>query len=178
MVDPARTLVAAHKLEVMMSVGIVVLLSLACAGLVGGFISPREMASSIALHGGFDATTLALWQSYALIGIIAVHMALWIALLWAARKLFGQLRRGKPDAAVGHARAVAYLLWAMLFWGLVSQPVVSVVSSWGYPEGTRILSISLGTPQISVAFAAMIASFMAQAFALGAELWQDHQEVI
>jgi hypothetical protein len=178
MVDPARTLVAARKLEVMMSVGIVVLIGLACAGLVGGFVSPLEMASAIAEHGGFNAATLTLWQSYAMIGILAAHLALWIALLWAARKLFGELRRGKPDAAAGHARAVVYLLWAMLLWGLVSQPVASVVGSWGYPEGTRILSISFGTPQISVAFAAMIASFMAQAFALGAELWQDHQEVI
>ena len=73
---------------------------------------------------------------------------------------------------------VAYLLWGMLLWGIVSQGLASVVATWGYPEGERSLSIAFGTPQISIAFSALVASFMAHAFALGAELWRDHQEVI
>jgi hypothetical protein len=178
MIDASPTLAAARKLEVVMTAGIVVLTGFACIGAVASVVSPTELAESIAHRAGYVTAPLALWQSLALIAILAAHLALWLALLFVARRLFGQLRQGNPAAAVHSARWVAYLLWGMLFWGLASQALASVATTWGYPEGSRVLSIAFGTPQISVAFSALIASFMAQAFALGAELWQDHREVI
>ena len=161
-----------------MTVGIVILIGFAAICAVASVVSPTELAESIAYKAGYETAPLLLWQSVALIAIMAAHMMLWLALLFVARRLFGQLRRGNPAAAARSARWVAYLLWVMLVWGLASQSLASVTATWGYPEGSRVLSIAFGTPQISVAFSALIASFMAQAFALGAELWQDHQEVI
>ena len=161
-----------------MTVGIVVLLAFACVGAVASVVSPLELAESIAHKGGYVLVPLVLWQAWALIAVLAAHLILWLALLIVARRLFKQLRHGNPTAAARSARTVAYLLWAMLLWGVLSQGIASVAVTWGYPEGARVLSIAFGTQQVSVAFSALIASFMAQAFALGAELWQDHQEVI
>ncbi|MEC3862952.1 hypothetical protein VK792_16785 [Mesobacterium sp. TK19101] len=178
MIDATRTLAAARKIEVIMTAGIVILIGFACIGAVASVVSPTELAESIAHRAGYVTAPLVLWQSLALIAILGAHLALWLALLFVARRLFRQLRQGNPAAAVQSARWVAYLLWIMLAWGLASQALASVAATWGYPEGSRVLSIAFGTPQISVAFSALIASFMAQAFALGAELWQDHREVI
>lgn len=178
MIDAGRTLAAARRLEIVMTGAIVVLVGFAGIALVASAVSPIELAESIADRGGYSAAPLALWQSWALIAIMAAHLALWLALLVVARRLFRQLRNGDPGAAVRSAQTVSYLLWAMLVWGIAAQAIASVAATWGYPEGSRVLSIAFGTPQVSVAFSALIASFMAQAFALGAELWQDHQAVI
>lgn len=178
MIDARGALVAASKIEVAMTVGIVILVGFACVGGVASVVFPTELAESFASRAGFVTAPLALWQSWALIAILWAHLLLWLTLLFVARRLFGQLRQGNPAAAVHSARWVAYLLWGMLFWSLASQALVSVAATWGYPEGSRILSIGFGTPQISVAFSALIASFMAQGFTLGAELWQDHREVV
>ncbi|WP_407474640.1 hypothetical protein [Sulfitobacter sp. PM12] len=178
MIDPRRTLSAARKIEVVSTAGIVVLIGFACVGVVASAVAPVELAESIAQRSGYVLAPLAFWQSWTLIGVVGAHLTLWFALLVVARRLFRQLRLGNPNDAVRSARTVAYLLWVMLAWGLASQIIASVSATWGYPEGARVLSIAFGTPQISVAFSALIASFMAQAFALGVELWQDHQEVI
>jgi len=178
MIDPKRTLAAAYRLEILMTLGLVVLLGLAGILMVASAVSPMELAKSIAQWGDYETALLSLVQSWALIGVVAVHLVLWFALLVVARGLFRQLRMGGVASAARSARIVAYLLWAILIWGLASQAIASVAATLGYPEGERVLSIAFGTPQIYVVFSALIASFMAQAFALGAELWQDHQEVI
>ena len=178
MIDAGQTLAAARRLEVVMTAGIVILLGCFAIGTVASLVSPVELAESIAYRAGYVTEPLSPGQSWVLIGILAAHLALWLALLLVARRLFRQLRHGDPAAAARSARHAAWLLWGMLVWGLASQALASVAATWGYPEGSRVLSIAFGTPQVSVAFSALIASFMAQAFALGAELWQDHQEVI
>lgn len=178
MINPAKTLVAARRLEVVMTAGIGVLIAVALFGLAVGFDAPLEIGQTLARQAGYGAVPLVLWQAWALMAVVAVHLGVWIALLVIARGLFKELAQGNPQTAVRSARMVAYLLWVMLFWGVISQPIASVAATWGYPDGERALSIAFGTPQISVAFAALIASFMAHAFALGAELWQDHQEVV
>ena len=178
MIDAGQTLAAARRLEVVMAAGIVLIAAVALAGLAAAMVSPVGIAEGIARQGGYGAAPLSPWQAWALIGVVAVHLAVWIALLEVARGLFRHLAHGDPDSAAGSARTLARILWAMLLWGLVSQAIASVAATWGYPPGERAVSIAFGTPQISVAFAALIASFMAHAFALGAELWRDHREVI
>jgi hypothetical protein len=178
MVDAARTLTAARRLELVMTVGIVLLALVGLAGVVASAVSPVDLARAVIRQGGYGDGPLVLWQAWTLIGVLAIHLGVWIALLVVARGLFRHIARENPEAAVQSARLVALLLWGMLAWGVVSQMIASVAATWGYPEGERMLSIAFGTPQISVAFAALIASFLAHAFALGAELWQDHREVI
>ncbi|MEQ9258344.1 MAG: hypothetical protein RIG84_04530 [Roseovarius sp.] len=178
MIDPAKTLLAARRLELVMTVGLVLLSALALVGAGLSLTAPDRIGESLALQGGYGGAPLAPWQNWALIGVMAVHLALWVALFALARQLFGRLAQGLPAEAASSARHVAALLWVMLFWGIASQALASVAATWGYPEGERAVSIALGTPQVSVAFSALVASFMARAFALGADLWQDHQEVI
>ncbi|SIS67196.1 hypothetical protein SAMN05421759_102238 [Roseivivax lentus] len=178
MIDARDTLSAARRLERVMLAATFLLVALALIGLAAGIANPLDMARGIAWQGGYDGVALTHGQAWLLIAHVAIHVGVWIALLIVARGLFGQLAAGNPAAAARSARRVARLLWAMLAWGLVSQPIASATATWGLPEGERTLSVAFGTPQISVAFAALMASFMAHAFALGAELWQDHREVI
>lgn len=178
MIDPGKALGAARRVQILMTAGIALLAALAGLGIVVSAMNPLEIGDGLAKHAGFGAVALSSWQAWTLIAIVGVHLIFWIALLALARRLFKQLADGAPAEAAHGARVVAYLLWGMLLWGIVSQGLASVVATWGYPEGERSLSIAFGTPQISIAFSALVASFMAHAFALGAELWRDHQEVI
>lgn len=178
MVDAERTLVAARRLETAMTGGVGLLAAFALLGIAVSVVAPIAVAEGLVRQGGYGETTLSAWQAWALIGVVAIHVGLWIALLAVARGVFRQIGRGNPKTAARSARVLASLLWGMLAWGIVSQMIASVAATWGLPEGERTLSIAFGTPQISVAFAALIASFLAHAFALGAELWQDHREVI
>ena len=178
MIDAGRTLAAARRLELVMAGGLGLLAALALAGLVVSAIAPVSVAQGLARQAGFGGAVLEAWQAWTLIGVGVVHAGVWLALLAVARAMFRMIVAGDPKAAAGKARTLALLLWAMLIWGVFSQMIASVAATWGFPEGERTLSIAFGTPQISVAFAALIASFLAHAFALGAELWQDHREVI
>jgi hypothetical protein len=61
---------------------------------------------------------------------------------------------------------------------LVAQSAGSVLAGWHCPAGERALSVTLGSAQIAIALTALVAAFLAQAFALGAALWADHRSVI
>ena len=161
-----------------MTGGILVLAAITLAFTGIGLTAPASLGQGLAQLGGFADASLRPWQNIALISIVTVHLILWISLLVTARRLFGLLAAGKPADAGDIATFLAKLLWGLLLWGLISQVLVSLIATWGFPQGERSVSIAFGTPQISVAFSALIASFMARAFALGAELWQDHREVI
>lgn len=178
MIEVEQTLLAAHRLERMMTVGLALVALFTLGGLVVGVSAPLDVARTIARHVGYGDAPLLHWQAWVLIGVVSAHLAFWFALLAVARDLFGKLAQGHPGAAARSARRLAALLWAMLVCGLMAQALASVAATWGFPVGQRSLSIALGTPQISVAISALVASFMAHAFALGAELWQDHREVI
>jgi hypothetical protein len=179
MVDAERTLAAARRLEVAMTAGLGLL---AAFGLLGVAISVAAPISGgrgcWCVKGSYGENTLSAGQAWVVIGVVAIHVGFWIALLDLAGGVFRQLSRGNPKAAARRARVLALLLWGMLAWGLVSQMITSAAATWGFPVGERTISIAFGTTQISVAFAALIASFLAHGFALGAELWQDHWEVI
>ncbi|WP_147127765.1 hypothetical protein [Shimia ponticola] len=178
MINPQRALQSASRLAHVMTVGIVFLGCLATVGLFFGLSDLQAAGAFLATQAGYGDHGVPAGPTFALIGIAMVHIGLWITVLIVARRLFRQISLGLPAAAAQTARRVAMLLWIVLAWGILSQSLGSVAATWGYPEGQRSLAIAIGSPQISVAFAALIASFLAHAFALGAELWQDHQEVI
>ncbi|MEN0001338.1 MAG: hypothetical protein AAF940_10670 [Pseudomonadota bacterium] len=178
MIDTAKVTGAARRLKSLLTVGVGLLLALTAVGAVMMLMDPIGVGEELATIAGYDAVTIAPWQAWALSAIVAVHLVLWIVLLAVARSTFNQLADRMPAMAAKSARQAATLLWGMLVWGIVSQPIASAVATWGNPAGERALAIGFGTAQLSIAFSALIAGCMAHALALGAELWQDHQEVV
>jgi hypothetical protein len=178
MLDPQPILASARRLQTIMSASLMLLTGATLALAILGISDPDRAGQALARLANFPVGEMAGWQNWGLMMVILVHLLVWGVLLTLARGLFGQLALGNPAGASGIARKLAYWLWFMLVWGVISQVIVSAVATWGFPAGQRMISIALGTPQLSVAFSALIASFMARAFALGADLWQDHQEVV
>ncbi len=177
-IDATPTMAAARRLQQVMTVGMGLLLAVALVALFLSAQAPIDVARNIVQQGGYASAPLEAWQAWTLIAIGAVHGLVWFALLAKARSLFRHLSSGHLRAAASTARTMARLLWGLLAWGLFSQLIASATATWTLPQGERVLSIALGTPQVSVAFSALIASFLAHAFVLGAELWDDHKEVI
>jgi len=178
MVDPERALKSAQNLAHVMTVGIILIGCGAAVLLVLALQDLNSAGEILAAQAGYGAYPVSAWQTFALMAVVTVHVLFWIVLFGVARRLFGQLASGSVASAAQTARRAATLLWIWLVWGIASQSISSVAASWSYPEGERALAIAFGSSQLSIVFAAMIASFLAHAFALGAELWQDHREVI
>lgn len=178
MIDPHSLTAPARRLQHVMSAGLAAILLVACALGLGLLVAPHRIGETLATMTGFESGPLAVWQHAALIAALCVHLAVWFALIGAARAVFRALADGRPEAAAEASRALACRLWLLLGWGLASQTIVSVVATWGYPVGQRVLQLSLGSPQVSLVLAALIASVMARSFALGAELWRDHQAMV
>lgn len=178
MVDPESVTLPAQRLQAVMTTGAALLMLVFCGLVVAAMMNSGGLGMTLADMAGFGSGPLKTWQNLGLTGVVAVHIGVWIVLFILAGRVFGHLAEGDADAAAGMARRLSYWLWGMLIWGIVSQMVVSVVATWGFGEGQRALSIGLGTAQISIALSALIAGFMARAFALGAELWRDHREVV
>ncbi|MEM0936989.1 MAG: hypothetical protein AAF646_13670 [Pseudomonadota bacterium] len=178
MIDLNALTAPARRMQSLMTWGLALLYAV-MAGLVLAVVTaPARLGHSLATVSGFPDAPIGDWQSTLLLLIVALHLAVWLVLFGIARKVFQHLAEADPDSAAQSAQSLSYWLWAMLAWGLASQMFVSVVATWGMPEGQRALHLAFGTSEIFVAFSALIAGFMARAFALGAELWRDHREVI
>lgn len=178
MVDPNALTVPARRIQMVITCGVVLLVALTVALAFGAVTEPADTGESIARVSGLLTGPMQAWQNAVLLSIAALHLAIWIVLLATARRMFGHLAEGDPETAGHVARTLSRWLWALLALGLMSQMIVSFVATWGFPNGERSVSLGVGTPQISVALSALIAGFMARAFALGAELWRDHREVV
>ncbi|XWN31484.1 MAG: hypothetical protein ROR55_29205 [Devosia sp.] len=178
MIDPNILTVPARRIQTVLTGGIVLLFAITVALAFGVVTRPESLGESLADMSGFSTGPMQAWQNSALAGVAAIHLAVWIMVLGTARRVFGALAKGEPETAGLAARTLSYWLWAMLAWGLVSQMLVAPIATWGFPEGEHIVGVGVGTSQISLALSALIAGFMARAFALGAQLWRDHQEVV
>ncbi|MEM8854767.1 MAG: hypothetical protein AAGD34_13780 [Pseudomonadota bacterium] len=177
-VDPKILTVPARRIQTVMSFGVVLFSAATAALAIGAITAPTGTGESLATMGGFSTGPMEGWQNGALVGIAAIHLAIWIALFLTARRMFSTLADGDAEIAGAAARTLSNWLWAMLAWGLISQVLVGLVATWGFPEGERSVGLGIGTTEISLALSALIAGLMARAFAFGAELWRDHREVI
>ena len=177
-VDPTILVGPARRIQTLMTSGLVLLLALTTALTLGAIAMPASLGETLAHLSGFPVGPLQTWQNGVLTGVAAIYLAIWIMLLGIARRVFGHLANGKPEAAARAAQVLSYWLWTLLAWGLISRTLVSLVVTWSFPEGERALVVAIGMTEASLAFSALIAGFMARAFALGAELWRDHQKVV
>ncbi len=179
MIDPAPTFAAAGRLRLAMTA--VLLLTIAAAGaaaLSGAEPDHAEMVRAVTGRADWDGPPLLVGQQIVLAGIGFVHLGVWLALLLIARAMFGRFAGGDLGGAAARARTLAHVLWGLFAWTIVAGTLASVVLTWHLPEGERALSPSLGSTQVSLALAALVAGFVARAFALSADLWQDHREVV
>jgi hypothetical protein len=177
-IDTKSTVAAARNLQfVMFAFAGISLLALACV-LLTGLFDAVGFGEKLARFGGYEGVTLVLWQGWAVTATVCVHLCLWMILFRTAGMVFRQIAQEAPAFASQSARLMSRLLWGLLIWGLLSQILASLAVTWHFPEGQRSIGIGFGTPQLTVAFAALIASFMARGFALGVELWLDHKEML
>lgn len=118
------------------------------------------------------------WQTFALVGIEGVQLCIWAAVVWRTRRIFTALRAEDVQCAGIAAGQTARLFRLMLARALLAHTLAPLVATWHFAPGTRVLAIGLGSEQLSMTFAALLAGFTAKAFAPGAALWQDHRELI
>lgn len=137
-----------------------------------------QVGQALATSVGYGGDALRSWQGFALATILLIQIGIWIAAVWRGRQIFTALTTGALGNASIAASKTAKLLWFMLIWSIVGHMLGTVVATWHFTDGTRALGISLGSAEISTAFAALLATFTSRAFVLGAALWQDHKEVI
>lgn len=178
MIDPSQTFAAARRLRRVMTATLLLTLGVAGAAALSGASDQGEIVRAVTGRAGWEGPPLPEGQAAVLAGIGLVHLGLWIALLLVARAVFARFAEGDMTAAAARARVLARLLWALFAWGIVAGALASVALSWHFPPGQRELSVGLGSTQVSLALAALVAGFVARAFALGADLWQDHRAVI
>ncbi|MEM7571236.1 MAG: hypothetical protein AAF337_15720 [Pseudomonadota bacterium] len=178
MVDTTQTLNAARRLKTAMTFVIIAVLGMVVAAAFFGSADHDDLVRTVTDLPGWDGPPLTQWQEVAVAAIAFVHLGYWLALLLLARGIFGLLSSGDLDGAAKRARTLSFVLWALLVWSVAADALASLAITWHLPEGERVLSISLGTSQVSLALAALISGFLAQGFVLCAELWRDHKEVI
>ncbi|WP_208353455.1 hypothetical protein [Pseudaestuariivita rosea] len=156
-------------------------LGASAAGLIAMLILDTEGTGRfLIIAAGYEQVIPRPWQSGALTGIVLSQIAVWALVVTCARMIFTALTEADVHRAGRAATLTArwLWLWLMLVWGILAFALATAVASWHFPPGERSIAINVGTPQISTAFAALLATFISRAFVLGAELWQDHQEVI
>lgn len=169
---------SAHLLGKVLLLIFIALLTAIIVLLVWVILDLPQIGQTLALNIGYGGDALRGWQGFALAMILLVQIGIWAAAVWQGRQIFTALGTGALNNASVAAGKAARLLWVMLIWGIVAHMLGTVIATWHFPEGTRALRISLGSTQISTAFAALLATFTSHAFVLGAALWQDHNEVI
>lgn len=159
------------------------LASIGFAGLAVGMlirlmVDPHSIGETVASNIGYGGSELHLWQSIALVALVLTQLCIWSGVLWRGRQVFEALTNGALQTASHSAKRLARMLWIMLVWSILAHTLGTIIATWEYPEGQRALSVSFGSAQISTLIAALLASFTAHAFVVGAALWQDHNEVI
>lgn len=137
----------------------------------GEFLMPRRLV---------DVPGIAPWQGVGLMAVAIAQIAVWAAALQAFRTLFTGMLDAPPfppTAAAAARRAWRRILAALLL-SIVAKPVTSVLSTWHYPVGDRVLAIEFTTQHLVTLVALVLTAIMARALSLAAALWRDAQEIV
>lgn len=154
------------------------LAALALTAVVWMFTAPQNLVGLIGAAGGRALDEMSVGQHIALLGLGLLSLLGWALALWWAHMMFATLAKGTPHIAARLARRIAIVLWALFVWQVMAPALGSLISTLHLPDGQRSISISLGLGQAGTLLSALIASSMAKALQFGAELWQDHKEII
>lgn len=174
--DPLRR--SARRFQLGFRVALLISLLAAALLLIAFFTSPGWVGSALSRAAGVPLAAPRPWQSSALLAITLLILAIYAAIFHRAAMLCRMLVQGDPARAAIAAGRLSNWLWALFGMSLMSNTAAVLVATAHAGPGGHVLSIAFGSPQIAIAIAALIAAFLAQAFMLGAALWQDHQEIV
>lgn len=110
--------------------------------------------------------------------VMLIGIAGWAAVLWMAGTMLWALSAGSPARAARLARTIALAFWLLLLWHVLAQAMGSAIATWYFPKGQRAVVLSLGWGHIGMILAALLTTTMSKALEFGAELWQDHKEIV
>ena len=177
-IDTSYMLKRAHSLRKILTICLGVL-GLIFAFIVGKILmDPQQLQAIFASQYGYTGVELRGWQLLALGGLAFVTYACWGAVFWLGRRVFKHLGAVEIMQSAAVAKRISWLLWGIVILSILGHTLGVLILTAHFPPGARALSISLEMGQLSTVLAALFASFIAQALVLGAELWQDHKEVI
>lgn len=171
---------AAGRARRLIEVLIVLALTIIACCTLWGIFDPQAMGEVLRVQGATAAKGMADWQARALDGLLVVQLGAWTGALVALRGVFVGMYEAPPfpDTAVQSARSAFRWILVGFLISLLTAPIGSVVGTWHMPPGERSLSIQLGTGHALTLVVLALTAIMSRAFALAAELWQDHQEIV
>jgi len=177
-IDLQAALRPAFRFGKLFNLGLYGVVTLALFTIAATIISPNATGETLAEFANVPPEGITTTQTFILVALLLIHITLWTGVFAAGRELCRQLEHGSIAGAALRADRLANWLWALLLWSVFGQAITSAAVSWHMIEGERFISIGVGPLQISVALAALMAVFLARAFSVGAELWQDHREIV
>lgn len=176
-IDAAPLRKTAKRFKLGFQIATVVTIGLAMGVLVAALVQTEATGAWLASLNGYTILPQA-WQSIGLALVASIGLGLYAATFSAATTVSSVLSLGELTAAGAAARRLSRWLWALLFWSIAAHTLAVLISTAHAGPGLRALSFAAGGPQISIALAALVAAFLAQALTLVAELWEDHREIV
>ena len=177
LVDDALLRKTARRFKLGFRIATVLTLALTLGVMAAAVIHTEATGARLASLTGYAVQPQA-WQSLALAALVCIGLSLYAATFAAATTVSGALSRGEMTVAGRAARRLSRWLWAMLFWSVAAHTLaVLIATAHGGPD-QHVLSFAFGSPQISIALAALVAAFLAELLALVAALWEDHKEIV
>ena len=96
------------------------------------------------------------------------------------RRLFGRYAQGVIFAAGNsrHLRRFALSVIGLALLQPLTIALLSVALSWGNPPGQRMLTLSVGTPEVSMLFVGAVFLVIAWIMELGRELAEEQAQIV
>ena len=177
-IDPMAVMTAARRVSVVLGMALSLAFAIGAVVLCWLVVDMAGLGRNLAGASGYSIGAPDTWQSLMLAAVYLLHLGVWGGVMASARTMFKALAAGDPSMAARRARRFAVWLWMALIWGVAAQMLTSGIATWNFAQGARMVAFQPSAAQITTALAALMAAVLAHAFALGAELWQDHREIV
>ena len=140
--------------------------------------SPSTLEGLLIAKTDHEGSELSGLQLAVLMALKLSQLVLWGLAVNATRMSFAQIACDQASKAASSAARAAKYLWVGLAWSVIAKMPFSVIATWHYPLGQRILAIEFDWLHLAMLFVALIIGFYSRLIRLGAELWQDHKEIV
>lgn len=154
------------------------LLGVGIAAIVVAIGSPNTIEELLIGKTLYEGAELSALQLSVLMMLTLSQLLLWGVAVNSTRMSFAQIASDRAAEAANSAARAAKYLWVGLAWSVLAQMPFSVIATWHYPVGERILAVELDWLHFAMLFVALIIGFYSRLIRLGAELWQDHKEIV